>query len=255
MKADILGVKIDNLKEKEVIYAVRKKIAKKEKFWIATPNPEMIVLAQKDLQFKRILNSADLAIPDGIGLVWAGRILGREIRERVSGVDLMEKLCQVGSQNGWSVYLIGGKPEVAKTALEVLKKRYPGLKGWAETGPELEVGSGKWEVGRKKGGVGSGKWIEKINQKEPTILFVGFGMGKQERWVAKYFDILNIGGAMVVGGAFDFISGRALRAPILIQDLGLEWLWRLIQEPWRIKRQLALGRFVFLVLKERLSLL
>lgn len=247
----ILGVRVTGTEIAEVLGVVRKKLARKEKFWIATPNPEMVVLAKRDPEFQRIINSADLAIPDGIGLVWAARILGRTLPKRVTGTDLMERLCQEGSKHGWSVYLIGGKPGVASAAAAKLKIKNSKLKIWAETGPALTLDAGRWTLDTK-GKIK--KIVEQINQKSPDLLFVAFGMGKQEKFIYDNLDKLNVKLAMVVGGAFDFISGSLTRAPLPVQKLGLEWLWRLIQEPWRIKRQLALGKFIFLVLKEKICL-
>lgn len=247
------GVAVNSTELVEVLAFVIKKLAKKEKFWIATPNPEMIMRAQTDPEFKKNLNLADWAIPDGSGIVWASKILVRRpaepIQERVTGVDLMENLCRRSAEKGWKVFFLGGKGEVAEKALEVLRRRYVGLKGMAEEGPSIGVSEEGLEIGEEE----NKKTIEKINKFKPDLLFVGFGMGKQERWVAENLDKLQIGGAMVVGGAFDFISGEVKRSPILLQKIGLEWFWRLCQQPWRIKRQTALVRFVFLVARQKLK--
>lgn len=236
------GVAVNSTSSNLVLTFVTEKLAKKEKFWIATPNPEMIIHAQEHPEFKKTLNQADWAIPDGSGVVWASKILGGPIRERVTGVDLMEKLCRRSAEEGWTVFLLGGKGKVAEKALEVLEGRYVGLKGMAEEGPLIETEDRRDE-----------ETIEKINKFKPDLLFVGFGMGKQEEWVVKNLDKLQIGGAMVVGGAMDFISGKVRRSPVWLQKIGLEWFWRLCQQPWRIKRQTALIRFVFLVAREKLK--
>lgn len=246
----ISGVGISSTELVEVLAFVRKKIAQKEKFWIATPNPEMITLAQKDVEFRYALNSADLAIPDGVGLVWASKILGGQLKSRLTGTDLMEQLCWEAAQKDWRVFFLGGRKGVAQKALENLKNRYPELEGMADAGPELVISN--WELVIKDTKTNQ-KTIAKINRFAPDLLFVGFGMGKQERWILKYLDTLQIGGALVVGGAFDFWAGNVRRAPAWVRQRGLEWLWRLILQPWRIKRQLALIEFVFLVFKEKLS--
>jgi N-acetylglucosaminyldiphosphoundecaprenol N-acetyl-beta-D-mannosaminyltransferase len=165
-------------------------------------------------------------------------------KKRVTGTDLMEKLCQLAAQKGWRVFLFGGEPEgVAQKTLGILQKRYPGLKGWAESGPELtlEVGSGRWEAGYKK-------W-EKINQKYPDLLFVALGMEKQEKFIWDNWGRLDVKLAMGVGGAFNYLSGRVKRAPKWVQNLGFEWLYRFVREPWRFKRQRSLLTFIWLVLK------
>lgn len=246
----ILGVGISSTSTSSVLAFVRKKITRKEKFWIATPNPEMITLAQKDVEFRYVLNSADLAVPDGVGLIWASRILGGQLKSRLTGTDLMERLCQESVQNGWRVFFLGGSGDIAQKALGVLMRHYPGLEGMADAGPELVISN--WELVIKDTKTNQ-KTIAKINQFAPDLLFVGFGMGKQERWILKYLKTLQIGGALVVGGAFDFWAGNVRRAPAWVRQRGLEWLWRLILQPWRIKRQTALAQFVFWILKEKLS--
>ncbi len=222
---------------------LEKKISSRHKIFMVTPNPEFVVFAQANPWFKKILKQADLAIPDGVGLVWASKLLGSPIKERISGTDLMENLCQLAAKKGWSVYLFGGWPGVAQKALAVLKKRYPGLKGWAESGPKLEIGNWKLEIEEK--------WLKEINKKKPTFLFVAFGMGKQEKFIADNWPDLKVKLAMGVGGAFDYISGETPRAPNWLRKIGFEWLYRLIREPWRWRRQLALIRFGWLVVKEK----
>lgn len=246
-----LGLKIVKIAEvyltstslSKVLRALIKKINSGQRFFIVTLNPEFIVFAEANPWFKTILNKADIAIPDGIGLVWASKFLGKPIEERISGTDLMEELCKIAAEKRWAVYLLGGQPGVAKKTLDILKKRYPGLRGWAETGPELEIRDWKLEI--------TEKWLEKINQKNPTFLFVAFGMGKQEKFIYDNWNKLNIKLAMGVGGAFDYIGGKIPRAPKWVQDKGFEWLFRLLRQPWRIRRQLALLRFIWLVFKEK----
>lgn len=244
-QAQIGGITLNSTSQTRVLGKIAERIKKNKKTFVVTPNPEFIVYAHKHLWFKKILNQADFAIPDGIGLVWAGKILGQPIKERISGTDLMEKLCQEAVKRNWSVYLLGAKPGVAKKTLEVLQKRYSGLKGWTESGPKLKIE--KWNLKTAK------DWVEKVNQKKPDLLFVGFGMGKQEKFIWDNWDKLDVRLAMGVGGAFDYLSGQIPRAPKWVQKIGLEWLFRLLREPWRWKRQLRLLEFIWLVIKEKLS--
>lgn len=244
----ILGVGVNSTSTSSVLEWVRKKLAKREKFWIATPNPEMVVLAQEDGEFKKILNEASLAIPDGQGLLWAAKILGLKLKERIAGTDFLAKLCREAAKEGWRVFFLGGKEKVAQEALVKLQKLYPGLGGLAFGGPKkLKIENFKLKIDDK---TRNQEAIERINRFKPDLLFVGFGMGKQERWIRENLKLLKVGGAMVVGGAFDFYSGRLRRAPVWWQKRGLEWLWRLILEPWRWRRQTNLIKFVWLVLKE-----
>lgn len=231
MKVNTLGVKIDDISLDQAIYIVETWLKKGGKRYIVTPNPEFIVRAQNDQEFMEILNKANLAIPDGVGLKLAG------VKNRIAGVDLMEKLCEIASQKGLSVGLLGGKDNVAKLTAQKLAEKYPSLKiSFAEDGGEVdEQGDLSSSSGRKK----------------MDILFVAFGPPKQEKWIAKNLKNIPVKVAMGVGGAFDFLSGKIPRAPERIRNLGLEWLFRLTVEPWRIKRQLALVKFVWLVLTKK----
>ncbi|MBU3957203.1 WecB/TagA/CpsF family glycosyltransferase [Patescibacteria group bacterium] len=228
--------------EKRLLEFLTSRIAQGKKTFVVTPNPEFFVFARHNPWFEAILKKADLAVPDGIGLIWASRFLGQPIKERISGTDLMEKLCRKAAKKKWSVYLLGGEAGVAKKTLVVLKKRYPGLQGWADSGPRIDIlGSEAKES------------IRKINSKKPDLLFVAFGMGKQEKFITDNWGKLKVTLAMGVGGAFDYLSGQVPRAPEWVREAGLEWLFRLFRQPWRWKRQLRLIEFVWLVLKQRFS--
>lgn len=241
--AKILGIGLNSSSQSLLLESLVQKIKKTSKILIFTPNPEFIVFAQEHSWFKKVLNKADFAIPDGIGLIWASRFLGKPIKERIHGTDLMEKLCFEASQQGWTIFLLGGEPGVAQKAFRILQQRYPSLKGWAESGPRLDLDNWPEEV--------VVDWVRKVNQKKPDLLFVGFGMGKQEKFLYEDWSVLNVRLAIGVGGAFDYLSGRIPRAPVWIRKIGLEWFFRLIFQPWRIKRQLALVKFIGLVLKEK----
>lgn len=191
------------------------------KHYIVTPNPEFLVTAQKDPVFKKILNEADLSIPDGAGLKLSGKInpdlIG--VKNTVTGTDLMEKLIELSAEKGFAVGLLGGRNGVAEQTAERLKKKYSGLK------------------------------INVVNEKliPVDILFVALGAPKQEKWIALNLSKIPVKVAMGVGGAFDYLSGRIPRAPRWIRKLGLEWLFRLMIQPWRIKRQLKLLHYLWLL--------
>lgn len=232
MKVNILGVKIDDVSLNQAVELVSGWIKEGGKHYIATPNPEFIVAAYSDSDFKEILNKADLAIPDGVGL----RITG-SIKNTTTGVDLMEALCHESAKKGWNVGLIGGRG-VAKLAAKRLREKYHGLKiVIAEDGPDsLRVRSRAEDL-----------------SSHIDLLFVALGMGKQEEWIVKNLPKLPTKVAMGVGGAFDYISGNVKRAPIWMRKLGLEWLFRLIVQPWRIKRQVNLLKFIFLLIIDFVS--
>lgn len=226
MKVNILGVKIDNLKKLEVLEVVKKFLTDGRQHYIVTPNPEMAVAVEKDNDFLEILNKADLAIPDGFGLILASHYLRRPLSEKIHGVDLMLDLCRLAEQKNYSIYLFGGEEGIAKKAAENLVKIFPKLKvAGAESGGIIN----DYELTIKNN--------QKISFTSPDILFVALGAGKQEKWIVKNlqkFPSIKI--AMGVGGAFDFIAGKIKRAPGWMRKIGLEWLWRLFLQPWRLKR-------------------
>lgn len=239
MKVNILGVLINNSKKSEVIGAVEKFLSDNNQHYIVTPNPEMVVAAQKDKEFIEILNKADLAVPDGFGLLLASRYLRRPIPERIPGVDLMLGICGIAEQKKCSVFLLGAKEGLAKPeeTARALVKKFPGLK---ISGGVLAKGEG------------SERLIQEINNEKPEILFVALGAGKQEKFIFNNLNKLpSVKIAMGVGGAFDFISGKIRRAPHLLRKIGLEWLWRLFMQPWRWKRILtATIKFSWLVIRK-----
>ncbi len=232
-KIFLLGVGFNNLKIKEVLELMIKGLKKnEEKYYVVTPNPEILVLADSDSNYKKVLNGAKLALPDGIGIMMVSRLLSKPLKERIHGVDLMERLCKELSKRPITVGFLGGGPNVAELTAECLRVKYPGLKiNFTET---------EWNFEKK--------------YPETDILFVAFGSPKQEIWIAENLSRLPVKVAIGVGGAFDFVSGKVRRAPKFIRKSGLEWLFRLIIQPRRIKRQLRLIKFIFLVCQVRLGL-
>ena len=233
-----------------------------------TPNPEQIVLASKDKSFAEALCQADIVIPDGIGLVFASRLFslagrGAKIVERIPGVDIVQKLLHQAKEKKLKVLVIGGMA-------------YSGLsyKSWQIR--ELDHLAAQKNQATIQNNVAAGLWwtpafedaryptskeqslLEKhITALSPDIIFVAFGAPTQEKWVIENRKLLEKQGvqlAMVVGGAFDMLLGKVDRAPKLIRTLGLEWLFRLVQEPWRWRRQLRLVEFVKLVIGDLLQL-
>lgn len=245
MKTEILGVHLDNLSMQEVVEKIKHMLATHDKHFVVTPNPEFLVLAAKDKPFKDILNYADIAVADGIGLIYAAKLFKKQL-QRVTGVDLMWYVCQLAEQERKSVYFLGARDTVAQQAATVTRQEFP----------QLSI------AGAQSGGIVDHtgmcdddlQMIEHINQVKPDILFVAFGHGKQEKWIFKHLDKLRgVKVAIGVGGSFDFIAETIPRAPELMQRLGLEWLYRLIQEPKRWRRIYdAVIVFPYLVIKEKL---
>ncbi|HZQ29652.1 MAG TPA: WecB/TagA/CpsF family glycosyltransferase [Patescibacteria group bacterium] len=231
MKKNIIGVGVSDVSKEEVLEYIIQNIRKKtKKYYIVTPNPEILVMANNDFRYKKVLNSADLALADGIGVILAGKLLGRPLKERIPGADFVKILCEMIAKQPITVSFLGGRPKIAEMTAECLRREYPGLKV-RFAGADIP---------------------SDVNKLASDLLFVAFGSPKQEFWIAENLNRLPIKAAMGVGGAFDFISGAVKRAPAWIRALGLEWLYRLIRQPWRARRQLSLLTFAFLVIRERL---
>lgn len=212
----VLKICITTAPKKEILEYVQKYLSQPAKksikaFIIVTPNAEQIVRAQSDVRFRKIINQADVALPDGFPVA---RMLGIA---RIPGVEFMEDLVALAAQKSVPIGLIGGRAGVAVEAFECLQRKYPGL----------------------------------TTAKQPRIIFVGLGAPKQEYFINENSKKTNRVVYMAVGGSFDIIAGRLKRAPLFIRSIGFEWAWRLIQEPWRWRRQRSLVKFMWLVLRER----
>jgi N-acetylglucosaminyldiphosphoundecaprenol N-acetyl-beta-D-mannosaminyltransferase len=230
---DFAGIKVDNITLEGAVSRVEGFLSSSTPHLIVTPNPEIIVAAQKDPELMEIANSASLRAPDGISMVVVSKILRNPLKERVSGIDLMLKIVESCGKKGSGIFLLGGREGVAEEAASKLIEKFPGLN----------------IVGTHHGYFTEDKEvIYKIKSTRPQLLFVGLGAGRQEKWLNKYKNELNVPVSMVIGGSLDVISGRKKRAPKWIQKLYIEWLYRLITEPQRWKRQLALPRFLYLTL-------
>lgn len=239
----VLGVKVDDITINEAVGRVDGWLQRAGKHWISTPNPEIIVAAQNDPEFKKILNEADLAIPDGVGLRLAG------VKNRLTGVDLMLELVKLAGEKGYTVGFLGGRDGVAERTSERLKVKYPNIKV-SFSGDELPDQESREDNHKQSLRSPSDLKSLIINHNSipnTDLLFVAFGHGKQEKWIAKNLEKIPVKVAMGIGGAFDYISGKVPRAPVWVRLIGLEWLFRLMVQPWRIKRQLSLIKFLWLI--------
>lgn len=236
---DVLGTCIDLMTLDQAEAKIWRFLEEDKNHMVFTPNSEMIMAAREDEHLRTVLNAGDLNTADGIGVVYASRLLGKPLKERVAGFDLAKRIIEKLPQKPYSLFLLGGVPGVAETAKQNLERQYPGIKivgthdGYFNQQDEQRV-------------------IEEINKTNPDILFVCLGMSKQEKWIYHNRDKLNTKVCMGIGGSLDVFAGKVKRAPEIYQKLGLEWFYRLMKEPWRYKRMLALPKFAFtVVLKGR----
>lgn len=225
-RIEILGVPIDALKRNETLALLESYIQSGRPHQIATVNPEFIVEATENPAFKNLLRQTDLNLADGSGVLWASRLLGRPLPARLPGADLAQALLKRAAQQNWRVYFVGGGPGIAAAAARAMTKHYPGLQ-IVEAHEGIVSDSTKTEA----------KMLaHRIGKLRPDILFVAFGSPKQDQFIADHKSILNGSVMMGVGGTFDFWADKVRRAPWLLRVLGVEFLWRLILEPWRIRR-------------------
>ncbi|MDI6703414.1 MAG: WecB/TagA/CpsF family glycosyltransferase [bacterium] len=234
-----MGIRVDKVKYLDVLKKIEEFILSKKPHMLAIPNVEICMLARVYPEFKNILNSADLLMPDGVGIYLASKILGDPLPERTTGTDLMYVISDFASKKGFSMYLLGAKPGIAEKAKRNLVRKYPNLK-------IIGIHHGYFDKDEEK------TLIEEIKTLKPNILVVCLGMYKQEKWIKDNMENLGVPVCFGNGGALDFVSKCTRRSPVWMQKMGLEWLYRLFQEPWRIKRQIVLPKFVLLVLKERI---
>ncbi len=235
---DILGVRVHAVTYAETLALIDGWIAAGNTHQIATVNPEFVMAAQADRQFRQVLNAADLCVPDGVGLLWAARRLGQALPERVTGSDLVPMLAKVAAQRGWRLFLLGAGPGVAQQAAAILTTANPGL-----------VIAGTYEGSPRD--AEAPEIIARVRAARPDVLFVAYGAPAQDLWIAHHRAALGVPVMMGVGGAFDHIAGVRRRAPQWVQRLRLEWLFRLITQPWRWRRQMALPKFVWAVERSR----
>lgn len=231
------GVEVCAIDMNRAIKEVDRIIEDREPSFVVAINPEKIMKAKEDENLRALLNSARLKIPDGVGVLIASKLKGGNINKRVTGIDLMNNICRRSAEKGYRVFLLGAKPNVAEKAAEILKQKYKGLNivgvrdGYFESEDEV---------------------IEFIKSKSPDVLFVAMGSPKQEMFIKRNMERLNVPLLMGVGGSYDVICGNIKRAPKWMLNLGLEWLYRLYKEPWRYKRMMVLPKFLLeVIFKEK----
>ncbi len=246
LRKKILGVPIDNLSEIDILEKILKYMANPKGFFhITSLNPENLVIAQENAEFKKVLLTSQIRIADGIGIVVAAQILDVELKGRVSGVDLMEKLIRLASDRRLRVLLIGGRPNLALRLAECYQKKYTEAKFLGTIGFSDIKKPSKDEAA---------EIFSIVRHFKPHLIFASFGSPEQELWLARHDKELSGIVVMGVGGAFDYFGKIVPRAPRFLRTIGLEWLFRLVVQPWRWKRQLRLITFVWLIILQKFNL-
>ena len=202
---------------------------------VCTVNPEFIMTARRHLPFAQVLAAVDLCTPDGVGVLWAARLVGVSLAERVTGSDGIHHICERAAAQGWRVFFLGAAPGIAERAAAELARLYPGLS----------------VAGTHAGSPAPSDWPQirqRLTAAQADLLFVAYGHPRQDIWIHQHREELPVAVALGIGGAFDFVAGTAPRAPLWLRRLGLEWLYRLARQPWRWRRMAVLPLFALLVL-------
>lgn len=236
---EVLGVRVDRVDTWEALAQIGELMEQPGASHVVTLNPEYVMWAQRDPSLLAIINNADLSVPDGMGIVWASRLAGQPLNGRVTGTGILPEICRLCARKGVGVYFLGGRPGVAELAAARLRERFPELivagVSASDPGPEQDP-----------------QTVADINDSGAAVVAVAYGCPKQDFWIDKNRGALTgVKVAIGVGGAFDFISGQMPRAPRWMRRMGLEWLYRLLREPKRFVRMMALPRFGWRVLADR----
>ncbi|WP_261131775.1 WecB/TagA/CpsF family glycosyltransferase [Bacillus sp. Marseille-Q3570] len=237
---EILDVPFVKATQNQFIETLHTHVKRKEKKFVITANPEIVMQTFKDESFKQIVQQSSYVTPDGIGIIIASKMLKKPIPERVTGFETMIGLLERAGKNHHSVYFIGAKDTTMKKAVKNVHARFPGLR---------VVGFRNGYFSNKE----SKKIRDDIKQLQPDMVFVGLGCPRQEKWIFENFSHFQKGIFMGVGGSFDVLSGEVARAPHLMRKLHLEWFYRLLSQPWRLKRMLEIPKFLLKVFKEKIA--
>ena len=274
-RINLFHVGIDRVDAKSVISQIEQFILSKKSHLVVTPDTLAILRAQKDVEYYRIIQGANLVTPDGAGILWATSTLYQPLKERVAGIDIIQGICQLAAKKAYSIYLLGAAPGITKETSLKLMKKYPGLKIVGNHHGYFHASSlsdkmfrcnieknANTNVKNKDSEIEYNKnkeeeiIIQEINDKKPDILLVGMGVPRQEKWIARNLKSkrLNVPVCMGVGGSFDVLSGKIPRAPIWMQKHGMEWVYRFIKQPKRTFHTLALFYFMSLVIMGKIIL-
>ncbi len=240
----ILETEIDAVTMAEAIAIFEHFIREKRPSLVFPVNVDVCMKIQRDRELRALFHAAELVLVDGTPMMWAARLLGVPLPDRVSGSDLVPQFCQVAAERGYRIFLLGGGPGIAEGAQRWLEARNPSLR---------IVGTYAPPFGFEKDGYENARIISMVRRAKPDVLFTAFGASKQERWLTRFREDLAVPVSMSVGSTFDYLAGRLKRAPTWMQRAGLEWMFRLAQEPRRLWRRYLVDNppFVYYVLRQR----
>ena len=224
-KQRLLNITVDNMQMDEIINEIESKIIKKEKAYIVPVNVDVIIKSDKDTFLKEILDKADMVLVDGKPLIWISKWLKRPVKEKISGSDLVPKLCQTAADKGYTIFIIGGKEGVADSAKANLERDFNNIKIVGTYSPPLGFENDKEELSRIN---------QRISNVSPDIVIACFGCPKQEKWVYENYKEYNAIVSVCAGATVDFLAGNVKRAPKWMSDHGLEWFYRFLKEPKRL---------------------
>lgn len=240
-RIDLLGVPIDRISMDSVISEIRGFISRGESRMIITADASAVVIAHDDADFMKIINEADIVTPDGTGILLASRILKLGIEQKVSGVDLARRLCELSGKEGFSIYFWGAAPGIVDEAVSNMKQAYP----------DINIAGSRHGFFKK---YEEEAIVNEIASSGTNVLFVAMGIPLQEKIIKRNLAKTGVNVAIGVGGTLDVFSGRIERAPIWMQNNGLEWLHRLWKNPKKISKVALLPRFMFMVIAKKLGL-
>lgn len=236
---DILGVSFINTTRQQLIEKINDHIIHNERKFIVTANPEIVMKANQDEHYMNDIKKADYVTADGIGIVKAAQLLNTPLPERVAGYEVMLDMLTLANENHYKVYFLGATEETLQKMMQNVKRDYPNIEivgsqngffDWSDTGIS-----------------------ERIVTAAPDFVFVALGAPRQEKWISQHIHLFNKGIFIGIGGSFDVIAGTVKRAPVLWQKLNLEWLYRIVKQPSRLKRSVAIPQFMIQIFKEKLK--
>jgi N-acetylglucosaminyldiphosphoundecaprenol N-acetyl-beta-D-mannosaminyltransferase len=234
----ILRSRVDRLTFPQTLERIRDLVASGAPHQVITVNTLMLLAAENDAELMRLIENASLAVPESWGISWASRRLGQPLDHYIPGIDLLLALCRICAQEGQRIFLLGGRPGIAQKAADALIEQFPGLRiagtqhGYFTLAEEPQV-------------------LSAIKQARPAFLFVGMSVPSQEKWIQRHRVELKVPVSMGVGGSFDVLSGQLKRAPLWMRRMGIEWVYRTLQEPWRLKRIKGLPVFMWHVWRKK----